>query len=267
MDFFLTLQERKQYGDAMQDIPWFGGNHDSIQKYPVVQFDEYLKIRNCAPANGVIGWILSDPDEALPMVQSWLFFGVLESALWDSFGGSSHFKNTPNGKVIDTKLLRGLKISWELRISGLGASIPQWRGLWNNTRLKAESIVHRLGGLARNQLSYNVSLPENIETTIDHIVRGSLLLLEHLMSIAPPVLHREAGLPVLLSVRTPGMEELLRGRLMSQGWCPSMYNTLGKISGSLHLVEYASCFPCHRRADRATRSVFRGEVCRLQLGC
>lgn len=63
------------------------------------------------------------------------------------------------------------------------------------------------------------------------------------MLIVPPVLQQGAGLPSLMSVRTPGMEEQLRGRLLSRGWCLSMYNTLGKISSSLHLVEYASCFP------------------------
>ena len=94
----------------MQDIPWFGGNHDSTQKYPVVPFGEYLQVRNSPRAHGVTDWILSDPEEALPMVQFWLFFGVLEAAFWDSFGDSAHFKETPIAKVIDTKLLRGVKI-------------------------------------------------------------------------------------------------------------------------------------------------------------
>ncbi|EED17029.1 hypothetical protein TSTA_020870 [Talaromyces stipitatus ATCC 10500] len=104
-------------------------------------------------------WVLSDPDEALLMVQSWLFFGVLEAALWDSYGGSAHFKETPEGKVIDTKLFRALKTSWELRLSGLGMPIAQWQALWNDTRLKAEAIVFRLGGLARGALFDKASLP------------------------------------------------------------------------------------------------------------
>ncbi|KAI2749511.1 hypothetical protein DTO012A8_9851 [Penicillium roqueforti] len=241
MDYFLTQQERQQYGDAMQYIPWFGGNHDSAQRYPVVPFREYLEVRNCLPARNVIKWILSDPDEALPMVQAWLFFGVIESALFDSFSAS--LRDTPQGKVIDTKILRGLKVSWELRLSGVGWPISQWRDQWDDTRVKAEAILFGLGALAKSSLSGEVSLPESTETALDHIVRGSLLLLEHMISIAPPVLYERRPMQTLMSMRTPGMEEQLRGRLLSQGWCPSMYNTFGSISGSLHLLEYACIFP------------------------
>ncbi|KAJ5722968.1 hypothetical protein N7488_001003 [Penicillium malachiteum] len=72
MDFFLTLQEREKYGDAVQEIPWFGGDHDTNQKYPVVPFDEYLLVRG-VPLEKIQNfpdWIRSKPNEALPLMQA-----------------------------------------------------------------------------------------------------------------------------------------------------------------------------------------------------
>jgi len=73
MDYFLTAQEVQQFGHPTQDTPWLGGDHDSTQHYSVVPFDQYLTVRGYpyAQPNEVINWILSDPDKALPLVQSW----------------------------------------------------------------------------------------------------------------------------------------------------------------------------------------------------
>ncbi|KAJ5611493.1 hypothetical protein N7528_008598 [Penicillium herquei] len=241
MDFFLTLQEREKYGDAVHTIPWFGGDHDTNQKYPVVPFEEYLLVRGVPPEKiqNFPDWIQSNPDEALPLMQAWLFFGVLESALFDSFGGKKHFKDTPGGKVLNTYIIQGMEMSWELRISGLRMSIAQWQERWTKTRIGAEAVSFRLAGLTRGEMS----LSEDTEAAIDEIVRMSLLLMEHMMAIMPAEVQRGPGLPTLITIRTPGMEERYRARLLSQGWCPSMYQTLGKISGSLTLVEYACVFP------------------------
>lgn len=51
------------------------------------------------------------------------------------------------------------------------------------------------------------------------------------------------------------MEEQLRDRLLSQGWCPATYQTLLKISASLHFVKYACCFPA------TDQSIERHEGC------
>ncbi|KAJ5722969.1 hypothetical protein N7488_001004 [Penicillium malachiteum] len=118
-------------------------------------------------------------------------------------------------------------------------SITQWQERWTKTRMGAEAASLRLAGLTRGE----ISLSENSETAIDEIVRISLLLMEHMMAIMPAEVQRGPGLPTLITIRTSGIEERYRARLLSQGWCFSMYQTLKKISGSLTLVEYACVFP------------------------
>lgn len=253
MDYFLTAQEAQQFGHSTQDVPWLGGDHDSTQHYPVVPIDEYLSVRGYpyAQPNEVINWILSDPDKALPLVQSKMYLGVIESAIADSYSSSGFLKQTPDGQVINTMLLRGLKISWRLRVLGLGVSIEQWRERWKKTFSEAEAMLLHLGALTRG----NVSIPDSTESAIDNIIRLSVMLLEHLLLIVPDELQQGPGMPSLMARRTPGMEEQLRGRLLSQGWCPSTYQTLLKISASLHFVEYACCFPA------TDQSIERHEGC------
>jgi hypothetical protein len=62
-------------------------------------------------------------------------------------------------------------------------------------------------------------------------------------------------MPSLMARRTPGMEEQLRGRLLSQGWCPSIHQILLKVSASLHFDKYAYCFPA------TDQSIERHEGC------
>src|SRR5277367_2228611 len=101
MDFFLSTNERQRYGDRIQEVPWFGGDHDSTQRFPVVPLDQYLKVRGCASddVKDVPAWIIREPERALPFVQSWLFFGLLEAALLDSYLSDAHLKETSDGPI------------------------------------------------------------------------------------------------------------------------------------------------------------------------
>lgn len=165
MDYFLTAQEAQQSGHSTQDVPWLGGDHDLTQHYTVAPFDQYLSVRGYpyVQSNEVIPWILSDPDKALPLVQSWLFLSVIESAIADSYSSSGYLKQTPNGPIINTRLLRGLKISWRLRLLGLGVSIEQWGERWRKTFSEAEATLLHLGALTRGTWS----IPDSTESAID----------------------------------------------------------------------------------------------------
>src|ERR1700729_303677 len=110
MEHLLDPSELPNLKASLPTTSWLDFDHDS-QEYPLVSFAEYPLQR---------GWTAeqlhslrlgsfrdTDPASTLAMLQSWLFFGLLESAFQERFS-SRHFifdkaeKETSGSRVLNT---------------------------------------------------------------------------------------------------------------------------------------------------------------------
>src|SRR4051794_7890959 len=71
---------------------WLGFDHDETKEYPLVAFEEYPLQRGWSREqvkNLRLGdYIDTNPTDALAMIQSWLFFGLIESIFQQRFPSS-----------------------------------------------------------------------------------------------------------------------------------------------------------------------------------
>jgi hypothetical protein len=113
MEHLVDANERAAQHDEISltpPIPWLGFDHDMtthltvfIEEYPLQRDWTRGEIRRLelgeVPASRSL-------NETLSMIQSWLFFGLLESAFGASFRTRDYIRNLNGQDVMDTTELR-----------------------------------------------------------------------------------------------------------------------------------------------------------------
>jgi hypothetical protein len=251
MEHLMSTVELEQFDDQIPRHPWLGCDHD-LSYYPIVPFNLYPLVRGwtveeCAdPAK----MILRDPPRALQMLQSWLLFGTLESMIMIRFESQADIdaelkgfhcwrRLTADGEMVDFRILTAFAEAWSthyLAMSGL--SYEALRETYEHTMRSANGLT---GYLVRFRDAYSDDDGVNVcwLEGLDSIVECTRLLLEALANAAPHFLLSENTLHWTLSAASA---TLIRARYAVNGWCPSTYKQLLRMTGSFSFISYASFF-------------------------
>lgn len=247
----MSTAELEEFHNQIPQHRWLGCDHD-LSYYPIVPFNLYPLVRGwtvseCAnPATVILG----DPPRALQMLQSWLLFGTLESMIMIRFESQASVelelkgfhcwrRLTPDGAMIDFRILTGFAEAWDTRyIAMSGLSYDVQRENYEHTMRDAHKLTHHLVQI-RDDHSHDNTIDEYSLEKLDSIIECTRLLLEALGNAAPHVLVKERALFWTL---TANSKDLLRARYAANGWCPSTFEQLRRVSGSFSFVSYASFF-------------------------
>lgn len=119
-----------------------------------------------------------------------------------------------------------------------GLSYAVLRKTYEDTMRDAHKLAHYLVKF-RDDHSDDNDANEPILERLDSIIECTRLLLEALSNAAPRVLRSEK---YLLWTLTNSSKDLISARYAANGWCPSTYNQLMRMTGSFSFVSYASFF-------------------------
>lgn len=245
MEHLVDDLELTKIQDSIPKTPWLDFDHDNTQEYDVVPFEEYPLRR---------GWTIeqlnylrlggfkdTDPASALAMLQSWLFFGLLESAFQEHFPSNSFIfsvdAETDTGgcrRVLNTKNLRAYYKSWnenfldftEERKTNLSRCFAQ------SLHGPRDWVLFLTVKLGPRTVEYN-TLP--LSTAMNATIRTTLLLIE-LLGKATPQSFQDPFINFLPDV-DPGNE--IEDRLRTQKWCPWSFRVLMNKYGP-SVVTYAT---------------------------
>jgi hypothetical protein len=243
----------KEYLEGLQDsIPkvlWLGFDHDMVQEYDVVSFEQYPVVRGWSTEELEIirkGNALSrDATSTLAMLQSWLFFGLLESSCQEHFS-SADFVATET-KLLKTGFLRNYfrDKAAELRATTESKALP-----FLNTLRKSQEEVSRWVALLN--LVYDQNTDIFTADDLAPIMRTTTLLgemLYHFEEISA------TNCKTWLVYESPSWnyshlnKSKLLERLQNQGWCPSTYDFL--VRDNISVTEFTSItLPTDIRAGR-----------------
>lgn len=230
MEHLVDPSELPNLKASLPPTSWLDFDHDN-QEYPLVPFSEYPLQR---------GWTAeqlhslrlgsfrdTNPASALAMLQSWLFFGLLESAFQERFS-SRHFifdkaeKETSGSRVLNTAYLRTYYQQWHLSFMDL---TPERQASLSR------SFASSLHGPRDWALYLTVKLgprtPEYttppLSTALNATIRTTLLLLELLGKAVPQGFAQNGFVNTQMDL-DPGHEisEAMRARK----WCPSSCKVL-----------------------------------------
>ena len=246
----MNSDELDEFKDDIPTTPWLGFDHDSSY-YPVVPFLYYPIVR---------GWtmdeithpgrtLIRDPDRALPMIQSWLIFGILEGASmvrWESHisddeflkGKESWLRVSHGGYVICFNLLNALRETWEYFISRTRRSREDLQGDFRETFLRVGMLTSELVHVRDTVDLREGCIPLSM---LDSILRCTYIFQENVAQSAPQVLTLQQSFNQVFWKPTQGLSAAIEARLARRGWCPSTFSSLQR-SGSFSFLEFASYF-------------------------
>jgi hypothetical protein len=271
MEHLVAPAELEKIQTSIPKTPWLGFDHDRTQEYHLVPFEEYPLQRGWTAEQlhslRLGGFKDTDPASALAMLQSWLFFGLLESAFQDRFPSHSFVfeteteTGTGDRAVLNTKYLRTYYQRWHLGFLDL----PDER----KTSL-SRSFVRSLHGPPDWALFLTVKLgprtPEYntspLSTALNAVIRTTLLLTELLGKAMPQnfsngFVHPQMDLD-------PGDE--IHQWMRERKWCPSSCTVLMNKYGT-SVAMYATLlepaenpFVTHDRCEKGSCVAYNVDV-------
>lgn len=232
MEHLVDHHELAEIQGSIPKTPWLGFDHDETQEYAVVPFEEYPLQRGWTVEQlhylRLGGFKDTNPASALAMLQSWLFFGLLESAFQEHFSSHSFiFTTNPEtatagcSRVLNTKNLRSYYKSWNENFLDFTAERKT-----NLSRSFAQSLhgprdwVLFLAVKLRPRTAEYNALP--LSAAMNATLRTTLLLLE-LLGKATPQSFQDPFVNFLPDI-DPGNE--IEDRLREQKWCPWSFKVL-----------------------------------------
>lgn len=275
--------EMPLYASEIDDVPaytteWLGFNHDDPNA-SLATFDEYPFQHGWTPADldalwyGKVDQMSHTLWEAMSMLQSWLFLGVLEAFFKKRMLEKDFLELDENsGKVLVTTkqlyfLLRDFgeaeeeeenKPEDEQKAAEEGGTTGEEKQTDQNTdqeptskpdketaKKEYEAILRRVDRWNEHLRKYSA---EKTHSPFERIIRLNTLVCESLQAII-----REPGEDVAgqnsFSYTKLGTEEL-REKLTKKGWCPNMAEKL--ISYGFSVAEYALLlkWPTDRRVEK-----------------
>ena len=241
--------------------PWLAFDHDSTARRTIVPIQDYPVLRGWSKFQldslRQCTFVNTHPASALSMLQSWLFFGVLESALQEYFPTSLFL-----GETVPLDRLSAQNAAWDLWNPGsdprrldtsyLVIFLKEWTSKsphLSKERIKmlSKSLVETI--LVTQDWITFMSLqlgPRTVEFhtggelagPFNSTLRSSILLLDFLVqSFAPQI--GSSFLPRELGVYDFDPDEEIHRSLEKEGWCPSSFSLLSSqlgLSGLLYAL-------------------------------
>jgi hypothetical protein len=251
MEHLVDANERAAQHDEISltpPIPWLGFDHDMtthltvfIEEYPLQRDWTRGEIRRLelgeVPASRSL-------NETLSMIQSWLFFGLLESAFGASFRTRDYIRNLNRQDVMDTTELR-------ICIDNYHTYLLSDQVMTSVLLEQQEAIVRSLKYAAawNNRLAvfsaFGYPLASNSEV-FTHVARLTVLVGEAVWAVGQQFPSQETRFFIDCTwCLEPGYERELKRRVTSRGWCPSLFdrmNNFARLPASF--LEYMSIRPC-----------------------
>jgi hypothetical protein len=238
-------------------IPWLGFDHDmtahltaSIEDYPLRRnwTSEEIRILELGgvPASRSL-------DEALSMIQSWLFFGLLESAFGAPFATRDYVRSVNGREVMDTAELR-------TSIDDFRTHIAAIQDIESIAKEMQETIVESLRyAAAWNERlakfsAFGNPLAANSETFIS-VARLTVLVAEAVWAIGQQFPTTEPRFFIDCTWRLEtGYESELKRRVTSLGWCPTLFDRMNNfVRLPASFLEYMSIYPSPKTAPNRHR--------------
>lgn len=234
-------------------IPWLGFDHDLTAK-PIVSFEDYPLQRNWTReeisklSHGEVP-ASRTPDESLAMIQSWMFFGLLESAFHTRFATHDYTRDTDGQVVMDTSELRVCIDNYYMFITANQDMEDVIRG---QEDAFTDSLRH--ASFWTTQLAvFSASgdpLASNSEP-FTHVCRLAVLVGEAVWAVGQQLPSQEPRFFIDCTWRLePEYERQLKRRATDRGWCPAVFekmNNFARLPASL--LEYMSVTPCFKVAQ------------------
>jgi Heterokaryon incompatibility protein (HET) len=265
MEHLVDANERAAQRDEISFIPpmpWLGFDHDTTT-HLIVFIDQYPLQRNwtseeidrlelgMVPASRTL-------HETLAMIQSWLFFGLLESAFGAPFRTRDYVRIVNGQCVMDTTKLRTY-------IDCYYAYLVSNQGVGSELQEQREAMVQSLRYAAywnRGLATFSASrkpLASNSEI-FTHVARLTVLVGEAVWAVGQKFPSQEKRFFIdCIWYLEPGYERQLKRRITDHGWCPSLFdrmNNFARLPASF--LEYMSIYPCPKVARN------RHQTCRTR---
>jgi hypothetical protein len=251
MEHLMSARERRERQDEIRhvpSVPWLGFDHDR-QQYPLTTIKEYPCVR---------GWTIHEvqqlefgdlgdrsPTEALAMIQSWMFLGLLESAFNSRFKTKDFVTTTTNGSsVVHTDFIRkwidDFHVSSNLQPSsnllqrraqqGRLVDTLKYASFWNQRLVEIQGEGRALSAILER---------------FGSVTRLITLVAEAVWTVAQqfPSTDQRFFIDCDWSI-SPGNDRDLRTRLERRGWCPSLYSKVVALSRTpSSFLEYVGVVP------------------------
>jgi hypothetical protein len=276
MEHLVEPSELGKIQASIPKTPWLDFDHDKTQEYQVVSFEEYPLLRGWTAEQlhslRLGGFKNTDPASALAMLQSWLFFGLLESVFQEHFASRFFIfdtqapTDTESHRVLKTMHLRTYYQQWHLDFIDL----PDER-----KASLSQSFARNLHGPRDWALFLTVKLgprtPEYntppLSTAMNATIRNTLLLMDLLGKAVPQGLSQSPFVNQQMDL-DPG-DEIYRW-LQERKYCPSSYKFLMNKCG-LSVAMYATLlepaensFVRHDRCDKRSCAAHNVDVATYQ---
>ena len=258
MEHLVDASERASQYDVISAtplIPWLGFDHD-MTTHPAVSIEEYPLQRGWT--NGEIsalelGKIPASRSlmETMSMFQSWLFFGLLESAFGTPFRTCDYVRNIDGQVVMDTTNLRNC-------IDGYHESLLSVEIDDSVLRDQQEAIVQSLQYAADwnhrfTRFSHFGDPLASDPGLLTHVARLTVLVGEAVWAVGQQFPSSETRFFINCTwVLEPGYVYELRNRVISRGWCPTLFDRMHNFARlPASFLEYMSIRPCLKAAPNS----------------
>lgn len=253
MEHLMSAKERGERKTDIRDvsaIPWLGFDHDdtdhrltTIQQYPISRGWSRADLRELELGN--LG--SRSATQALAMIQSWMFLGLLESAFNERFSAKDFLDTAANGhRVVQTAFLRKWIDDYHSTVILHPPNDPgqrctqknrlveslEYAALWNQRLVDIEQDESRRSPLISSLL-------------FGPVTRLITLIAEAVWAVAQlyPSPEERFFIDCDWSL-TQVNNRVLRDRLRARGWCPSLYNKVGNLARTpASFLEYVSLVP------------------------
>ncbi len=261
MEHLVDSNERVARRDAISrtpPIPWLGCDHDTLT-HKTVFIEEYPLQRNWTRGEIrtlELGEVPASRSlhEALAMVQSWLFFGLLESAFSAPFRTCDYITKFNGQEVMNTSELRNCIDSYYTNVSSVqvkGSMIEEQREAIVRSLKHAAAWNNRLAVFSA--FGYPLASDSGVFT---QIARLAVLVSEAVWAVGQQFPSPATRFFIDCTWRLePGHERELKERVRSCGWCPLLFdrmNNFARLPASF--LEYMSISPCLKAARNGHRS-------------
>ena len=273
----MEKEELDRLIDRILLIPWFGFDHDTNAEYDIVPFEEYPLVRGWT--QDVLDLLHSGqatvdhPFAALKMIQSWIFFGFLESAFRPirmRFPTKLFLEMLPTGPVIRTHYLRyafqgylemGRRVKEglldpdeEMNVGGVTVSPST---LASSLTSSIEQFESTCRAFSENSAGSSGLAPVFQTKEFDVIARMAVLIGETVNFMRSCLLSCQTR--DLTFIGTKANDTELLSRLTERGWCPSLFDLFTFYS---HVFAEYACL--HDPTDPIRE---RHENCRVGEKC
>ena len=250
MEYLLDPVDLEKFGQELEKVPWLGFDHDTTQEYPLVSIRDYPLLRGWTKTRlEALEYSPVSDIETLSMLQSWLFFGVLEHVLGVRMRTANTLIVLEGKAFLKTDGLRPI-------LHGLNSVIAAYNVLGDSVSsqyLNTASVKKKIDAVAEavevarhfNEHFVLQGRANSVDEAVyDTVVHHLALLLEASVDIIYRVKNTSGALRKTNRVMVRKSREAhLRDKLTRQGWCPSSYDFLLVQSGLWSVVYAASVGP------------------------